>query len=649
MNDNPDGFSAEQFWAIVRQTYQISRSSASGAIDAGRSALKYFEAADFHILNDLTSHDIIQAYCFLCKTLSSAYIHLTDYASAAQIINNMEQKARQYNITPYIICAKRIGAKIEDKYGSTAVALSLLDDAFAISDINESEQIREIIALYATKGYILCNIGEYPEAVAALQRADDMLFEPHNFDLNIHSEILQVSGNIQMRLQKPDIALRYYRQSFSEKQKSGDILGAARILGNIFIALISQNDIEQIENILPQLNETFSKTDDKLGSAITHINIGAFFLKNKWYDNANRVLFSALSSLENCSDDYNSSICHFYLAQLYNSKDWPLYSSESALEYIQSAYLLVSDKHGFTHYIANIEKVWSEICESSGDIFGALQHFKQYNNFEKQVLNEKSERSIHELNTKHEIEIIERERIATDRLLYKMLPAVIVPRMKNGEKIADYFDSASIMFADMENFTTFSQLITPEQLIDILGVVFEVFDETIQAYGCEKIKTIGDSYMAVSGVPVFYDNHAERMASAILIIRDTLSERIVSYINDIADNLPPIHFRYGLHTGHIIAGIVGQERSLYDIYGDSVNIAARMESSGVSDTIQCSEGFVQHFIARGNGIILSGSSAKRFASENNNTMFSRFYFRERGIINIKGKGNMKTYFLEFAE
>ncbi|MCC6846512.1 MAG: adenylate/guanylate cyclase domain-containing protein, partial [Bacteroidetes bacterium] len=313
------------------------------------------------------------------------------------------------------------------------------------------------------------------------------------------------------------------------------------------------------------------------------------------------------------------------------------------------AYLLVSDKHGFTHYIANIEKVWSEICESSGDIFGALQHFKQYNNFEKQVLNEKSERSIHELNTKHEIEIIERERIATDRLLYKMLPAVIVPRMKNGEKIADYFDSASIMFADMENFTTFSQLITPEQLIDILGVVFEVFDETIQAYGCEKIKTIGDSYMAVSGVPVFYDNHAERMASAILIIRDTLSERIVSYINDIADNLPPIHFRYGLHTGHIIAGIVGQERSLYDIYGDSVNIAARMESSGVSDTIQCSEGFVQHFIARGNGIILSGSSAKRFASENNNTMFSRFYFRERGIINIKGKGNMKTYFLEFAE
>lgn len=209
---------------------------------------------------------------------------------------------------------------------------------------------------------------------------------------------------------------------------------------------------------------------------------------------------------------------------------------------------------------------------------------------------------------------LEVEHAKSEALLHNVLPTVIAARLKQQPAtIADGFNHASILFADIVGFTVLSQQIPPDRVVQMLNDIFSRFDELVDRYGLEKIKTVGDAYMAAAGIPTPRVDHAERLADFALAMRDVLAD----YNRSVGTNL---QLRIGLNSGPVVAGVIGRRRFLYDLWGDSVNTASRMESHGLPGEIQVTD------------------STYRLLRE-------KYSFVERGEIEVKGKGPMRTYFL----
>ena len=210
---------------------------------------------------------------------------------------------------------------------------------------------------------------------------------------------------------------------------------------------------------------------------------------------------------------------------------------------------------------------------------------------------------------------LEREKERSETLLLNILPQSIVNRMRNGETtIADRIAEATILFCDVVGFTTLSQELTPDRTIDFLSKIFSAFDRLSAKYSVEKIKTIGDAYMVAAGIPEAQPDHADRVTA--------LAPKMLDAVATIAkDTDLPLQARIGIHTGPIIAGVIGTHKFVYDVWGDTVNTASRMESHSLPGRIQL-------------------SAATRAALGNG------FELERRGVIEVKGKGMMETYFLK---
>jgi class 3 adenylate cyclase/CheY-like chemotaxis protein len=209
---------------------------------------------------------------------------------------------------------------------------------------------------------------------------------------------------------------------------------------------------------------------------------------------------------------------------------------------------------------------------------------------------------------------LEQEKRRSEALLLNILPQGIVNRLRKGETvIADRVSAATILFCDLVGFTTISQEMPADRVIDFLGRIFAEFDHLAAAYGVEKIKTIGDAYMVAAGIPEAQPDHAIRIAE--------LATRMLETVNDVAAATGVnLQARIGVHSGSIVAGVIGTHKFAYDIWGDTVNTASRMESHSLPGRIQV-------------------SAATR------SLLGDRFSFERRGSIVVKGKGTMETFFL----
>lgn len=210
----------------------------------------------------------------------------------------------------------------------------------------------------------------------------------------------------------------------------------------------------------------------------------------------------------------------------------------------------------------------------------------------------------------------------SEQLLLNILPEPIAERLMKGEQpIADHFDEASVIFIDIADFTKLSSKSTPQKMVNMLNEIFTHFDRIAAKHGLEKIKTIGDCYMAAAGIPVHRADHAEAVALMAVESMETMR-------NYRSEDGHEIKFRLGLDCGPIVAGVIGKQKFIYDLWGDMVNTASRMEANGIVDRIQCTERFAKKIENKAEelGII----------------------FEERGEIAVKGKGMMKTYFLHRA-
>lgn len=219
------------------------------------------------------------------------------------------------------------------------------------------------------------------------------------------------------------------------------------------------------------------------------------------------------------------------------------------------------------------------------------------------------------LNQQKANKIIQAEKLKSDSLLLNILPAEVAGELKeNGQAMARQFDAVTVLFTDFVNFTQISEKLSPQDLVSELHLNFKAFDEIMERHGLEKIKTIGDAYMAVSGLPVANPNHAQAAAKAALDIRKFVGQRqkALDY---------SFQIRIGLHSGPVVAGIVGVKKFAYDIWGDTVNTAARMESSGAPGKINMSG--VTYALLKG-----------------------AFDCTYRGKISAKNKGEVDMYFLE---
>jgi class 3 adenylate cyclase len=221
-------------------------------------------------------------------------------------------------------------------------------------------------------------------------------------------------------------------------------------------------------------------------------------------------------------------------------------------------------------------------------------------------------RSRRALDRAHRLLLAEQER--SERLLLNVLPAPIAARLKQREEvIADRFAEVTVLFADLVDFTPRAERIAPEQVVAVLNELFSSFDRLAQQQRLEKIKTIGDAYMVAAGLPEPRPDHAQAVAEMALAIRDEVARR-----SDPSGQ--PLQVRIGIDSGPVVAGVLGTSKFSYDLWGDTVNTASRMESYGVAGCIQVTARTYQR-------------------------LKDGYRFERRGPIQVKGKGELVTYLL----
>jgi adenylate cyclase len=227
---------------------------------------------------------------------------------------------------------------------------------------------------------------------------------------------------------------------------------------------------------------------------------------------------------------------------------------------------------------------------------------------QQRLLNKKLEELIFE-----RAEDLEKERKLTERLLHAILPAHIVRNLKDRQKtVAEQFQRVTIMFLDLVGFTPLTARVPAIAVVNLLNGIFQRFDELVEATDVEKIKTIGDAYMCVGGLSgASAQQSAERVALVGLQMLRIIDETV---------RAERLQARIGMHTGPAVAGVIGATKFAYDLWGDAVNTAARMESHGEPGKIHCT------------------SEVYQLLREN-------FEFEARGEHHIRGKGRMQTYFL----
>jgi adenylate cyclase len=209
---------------------------------------------------------------------------------------------------------------------------------------------------------------------------------------------------------------------------------------------------------------------------------------------------------------------------------------------------------------------------------------------------------------------LEIEQARSERLLRNILPASIVQKLKAGsDRLAEAYADVTVLFADIVNFSQVSAAISPTALVRLLNRIFSTFDQLAEKHGVEKIKTIGDAYMIVGGLPTPRPDHAEAVAEMALDMQAAITR--------FADPQGrPLSLRIGINTGPVVAGVIGTRKFSYDLWGDTVNVASRMETQGLGGQIQA-------------------------APEAYRRLRDSYEFTERGKIHIRGRGNMPTYLL----
>jgi class 3 adenylate cyclase len=491
-------------------------------------------------------------------------------------------------------------------------------------------------------------------------------------------------GNVYMLLSDYTRALEYYSKALSAHEELGEKSGYARITGNIGSVYMHLANYSLALQYYGKALQVHEELGEKSGAARIIGNIGSVYYSMSDYWPALEFFGKALATHEQLGERSIAALVSGNIGKVLAKRDFQGYDASKAEEYLLKAIELNETLGAKQNLCLNYE-VLSELYEQEERWKEAHEYFKRYHEIEKEVQTEEAKKQSEQFD--YERKAAEREKqIAVERattqarleeqqkLIHNVLPPGIAERLLQKETfIADQYSGVSILFMDLVNFTQLSARISPRQLIYLLNTIFSTADKVMECYGLEKIKTIGDAYMAVAGAPVHQENHTQRAALAAIDVveaMNNLSIRIPGELGDTAwiQQVGEIQVRIGLHCGEAIGGVIGDKKFSFDLWGDAVNTASRMESNGVAGKIHVSEEFVQH-LTQGNLTLRQAQYTAQTLSQRNltqsvtknltQTLSQGEGFRisfplgegrdgvfiPRGEIEIKGKGRMRTYFL----
>jgi adenylate cyclase len=448
-------------------------------------------------------------------------------------------------------------------------------------------------------------------------------------------------GNIYSNQGDYPKALDYYQRSLKIWEKIGNKRNSALNIGNIGAIYQSQHNYPKALDYYQRSLNIYEEIGDKKGIALAISNIGAIYAEQGDYAIALEYCEKALSISEEigtlggekracqCLYDTYKAIGKGNEALVYMEKIQVINDSLNAEETTKKLQQMEFAKQVFADSIASAEK--ERLVEE------AHQEEVRHKNKTRNILIGTSflvillaggiySRLRYVRKSKA---IIESERDRSDNLLLNILPADIAAELKaTGKADARDFDLVSILFTDFKEFTQTSEKLTAQELVSEINTCFEAFDAICEKYKVEKIKTIGDSYMGAGGLPIPSDDSVENTVMAALEMQAFIVKR---YKLKVESGYPAFEMRVGIHTGPVVAGIVGVKKFQYDIWGDTVNTASRMESNGEVGKVNISQ-----------------STYELIKTKVNLPAEGRFKFESRGKIEAKGKGEIEMYFVNHS-
>ncbi|MFH6768150.1 adenylate/guanylate cyclase domain-containing protein [Gaetbulibacter aquiaggeris] len=529
-----------------------------------------------------------------------------------------------------------------------------------------SEELKDTISIgktYINLGNIYMSQGNGPKALDNFF-SGLRIMEKFDQKLDIAKAYISIGGVYSMLNTTPE-ARQYYHRALKIMQELGDEQGEAHIylnLGN------SSGNMGEFNESLKQYFEAlriYEKLGIKNGIATADLNIGDTYTYLGNTTEALPYLTKALYLNTEIGDKKGIAVASIYLGNVYlKLKNYALsrkyftngleLSKEiESLKYVMEAYVgltAVDEQTGnwkaaFENHQLVIMHKDSLLNEESSNKMVKLQ--MQYE-FDKKEVKTKAEQEKKDVVATQELKrqklmrngfmsgftivllfagvfFVQRNRIGKEKkrseeLLLNILPEEVAEELKEkGHSDAQLIDEVTVLFTDFKGFTDLSERVTPKALVADLHEYFSAFDNICETYGIEKIKTIGDAYMAAGGLPTPNTTHAKDVVKAALEMAEVIEK---GKAERIAANLPYFEVRIGVHTGPVVAGIVGVKKFQYDIWGDTVNTASRMESSGEVGKVNVSE-----------------NTFELLKFEND------LSFEPRGKIEAKGKGKMDMYFV----
>lgn len=426
-------------------------------------------------------------------------------------------------------------------------------------------------------------------------------------------------GLCYMNLGDRENAIAYYREGIKWQLKYDRIYDV--YVGKLLLAFALEHGEEKI-TLLKETIEYFRSIQDEHRLAESMNVLFESLAKASLIDQAVEIYQELLEILEYKTIDLNLAMAYKTMGEIMMKKDTAfhdLVQSEKLLKQSIDIFRTLGVKDSLYQTL----EIHARLLEEEQRWEEHSRTFKEFHVLKHEVLSTEVQMKLHALEDQRKRDLEEHQRKIQkiqieeqEKLLHNVLPADIVVKIMAGEhNIADLAESVSVFFFDIVGFTEISRMMSPRELLEGLNRIFTHIDALALEHSIEKIKTIGDAYLAVSGIPKPSQNHAKQIANFALAIQKQSKEWSLGG--------KKIAFRMGIHCGPVISGIIGSQRFAFDIWGDTVNIASRMESNGQAGKIHISEEFAE-----------SLRECKNFSCIH------------RGLIDVKGRGYVNTYWLE---
>ncbi|HWI93439.1 MAG TPA: adenylate/guanylate cyclase domain-containing protein [Flavisolibacter sp.] len=510
--------------------------------------------------------------------------------------------------------------------------------------------------LYLYRGYFQKGdkkklLGDLEEALAYFFKSVEAA-KKENFTRGEGSSYMAIADIYSISKNYPN-AMLYYNKAIATLRTSKDSIALASAILNAGDAYLNNKSYDSALLYSKEAGTIFQNVNYLIGKAYSLGNVGMVYANTGNDLLAEKNINEAIPVLEKFGEYYPICVYLISMCNIYLEKG----DRQTALNYALRS-LQLAQQYQLKDQISDAHVKLSELYEQSGNLKESLQHYKSYITYRDSVNNIKSVQKMADLRTNYEVSqkqievdllnqqkrnqrtimisliiilalgavilailywyyrAIAREKKRSENLLLNILPAETAKELKEKGKVeAVKFDQVTVLFTDFVEFSKSAEHIAPEQLVKSIDYYFKSFDEITMRYGLEKIKTIGDSYMCACGLPTANPTHARNVIQAAKEMRDVVMNELSA-----KDDLNHFNVRIGIHTGPVVAGIVGIKKWQYDIWGDTVNIASRMESKSEPGKINLSETTYQE-------------------------IKDEFPCEYRGEIEVKNRGLLKMYFL----